>query len=175
MAGWWALIAPLRPSIAPADAPLPPLLLSAIAFIGVLPLHEAVHGAAIAYFGHTPRFGMKLDKGVLYAMAENALFRRDEYVVVALAPLIAITVAVMALMLIVPDWLVYPLALAAVMNGGGAIGDLWSVAQLRRYPRAALIRDEADGFRVYAPSASGSSTQKIEPPSAGNSAPTAPP
>ena len=105
----------------------------------------------IAWFGHQVRYGTKLSKGVLYATAENALFRRNEYLAVALAPLVGITLLAMMLMLIVPQGLAYYIGIAAVLNAGGAIGDLWSVGVLLRYPADVLVRDEADGFRIYAP------------------------
>jgi hypothetical protein len=80
----------------------------------------------------------------------------------------------MLLMLIAPQSLAYYLGIAAVLNAGGAIGDLWSVGILLHYPAEVLVRDEADGFRIYASSRAGasgidagSSIQKSEPPVAG--------
>lgn len=149
MALYWSWIAPLRPSIPPLNAPLPDLLMIVLVFVITLPLHELIHGVAIRWAGHTPRYGMKLDKGVLYATAENALFRRDEYIVVALAPFMVISLFVLAILWVVPDGWVYWLSLAAALNAGGAIGDLWMTGVLLRFPRRVLVRDEADGFRVF--------------------------
>jgi hypothetical protein len=168
MAIWWGIASAGRAPSAGIDIPWW-LAIAAIILI-VLPVHELLHGLTITYFGHPATYGMKLSKGVLYATSENALFRRnDEYIAVALAPLGVITLAAMALMLIVPQGLAYYIALAAVLNAGGAVGDLWSVALLLRYPTSVLVRDEADGFRVYADSryAEGSSIQNSAPPSAG--------
>ncbi len=69
-------------------------------FVIVLPLHELIHGITIMLLGHRARYGAKLSKGVLYATAEHALFRRNEYLAVALAPLIVITLLAMGLMLV---------------------------------------------------------------------------
>ncbi len=145
-----------------------------IAVIGilliVLPLHEIIHGITISAFGHRARYGAKLSKGVLYATAENALFRRNEYLAVALAPLVVITLLAMGLMLILPQGWAYYVGIAAVFNAGGAIGDLWAVGVVARYPASALVRDEADGFRIFASidsdstESAGNSTQKTEPP-----------
>jgi hypothetical protein len=150
MSGYWSLIAPLRPSILPDRAPLPDLLMLIVVIVIVFPVHELVHGAAIAWIGHQPRYGAKLNKGVLYTTAENALFRRDEYLLVLIAPLVAITLAALLLLWIVPNGWVYWLSLAVVLNAGGAVGDLWVFGMLLRYPRRVLVRDEADGFTVYA-------------------------
>ncbi len=144
-------------------------------FVIVLPLHELIHGITIMLLGHQARYGAKLSKGVLYATAEHALFRRNEYLAVALAPLVVITLLAMGLMLIVGQGWAYYVGIAAVLNAGGAIGDLWAAGVVARYPATALISDEADGFRVFALVAgaaragdpdgtAGSSTQKIEPP-----------
>jgi hypothetical protein len=161
MGWWWVLIAR---GLSPGGTVDVPWWIAVIAILlVVLPLHELLHGITIGAIGHRVRYGAKLSKGVLYATAENALFRRDEYLGVALAPLVAITLGAMALMVVVPQWLSYYVAIGAVLNAGGAIGDLWSVGILLRYPASVLVRDEADGFRIYA---AGSSIQNSAPPSA---------
>jgi hypothetical protein len=57
----------------------------------------------------------------------------------------------MALMIVVPDALGYYVGLVIVLNAGGAIGDLWMVGIVLRYPPHALVRDEADSIRIYLP------------------------
>ena len=178
MAVWWVVVSWRR--VPEPVLPVPWWLALIAAIVIVLPLHEFLHGVTIARFGQRVRYGAKLSKGVLFATADNALFRRNEYLAVALAPLVGITLLVMMLMAIVPQWLAYYCGIAAVLNAGGAIGDLWSVGILWRYPVRALVRDEADGFRIYVPgsasgsvadaapgSAPGSSIQNREPPSSG--------
>ena len=167
MAVWWAVVSIGREP--QPDTPVPWWAALVVAIVVVLPLHELLHGVTIAYFGQRVRYGAKLSKGVLYATADQALFRRNEYLTVALTPLVGITLLVMVLMAFVPQWLAYYCGIAAVLNAGGAIGDLWSVGVLWRYPAAALVRDEADGFRIYLPGgyAAGSSIQNSEPPSSG--------
>ncbi len=167
MALWWVIVSWGHPPGASIDVPW---WLALIVILGVvLPLHEFLHGLTIMAFGQRVRYGAKLSKGVLYATSDNALFRRNEYLAIALAPLVGITLAVMLLMVIAPQGLAYYLGIAAVLNAGGAIGDLWSVGVLVRYPEGVLVRDEADGFRIYASSltTAGSSIQKSEPPAAG--------
>lgn len=166
MAIWWVIVSVGRAPSAAVDIPWW-LALIAILLI-VLPLHELLHGLTINAVGHQARYGMKLSKGVLYATSDKALFRRNEYLAVALAPLVGITLAAMLLMLVVPQGLAYYVGIAAVLNAGGAIGDLWSTAVVLRYPVSVLVRDEEDGFRIYgAGYAEGSSIQNSAPPSAG--------
>lgn len=147
--GWMVL----RSASAPTDAgPDVPFWLTLIIIVLVLPLHELIHGAAILGCGHRPRFGMILSKGVLYATADDALFTRRQYIVVALAPLAVISALGLLLIGVLSTGWWWPIALAVIVNNGSAIGDLWAAYTVRPYPAASLVRDTADGFIVYSPS-----------------------
>jgi hypothetical protein len=143
---WWRLVVQLRGTIPGGSIPwwigLPVVML-------VLFIHELIHAAAIRLVGHQPRIGAKLHKGVLYATADGAYFRRGEFILVALAPLMVISLAGMLLMMTLPDALGYWISLAVVLNAGGAIGDLWMTVVVLQHPATALIRDEEDGIRVF--------------------------
>jgi hypothetical protein len=115
----------------------------------MIPLHEGAHGLAIVWVGHKPRFGAKLSKMVVYATTDTGLFRRGEFLLVALTPLVALTLLGMSLVFFIPDRIGYYVSLAVVLNAGSAIGDLWMVAEVLRYPPSAIVRDEADGIRIY--------------------------
>lgn len=117
--------------------------------LGVLPLHEWVHGLAIRHFGHRPRYGIKWY--ALFTTAENAYFRRNEYLCVLLAPLCLITLAGLLLLWWVSLEMAQWIALAVVANASGAGGDLWMAWMACRFGPEALIRDEADGMRVFVP------------------------
>ena len=125
-----------------------PTLVGLAAVLIVLPLHEWIHGMVIARCGHKPRYGVKLF--VLFATSDGALFRRDEFIRVALAPLVVITAMGGLLMLFLPFGMAYWVGLAVVLNAGGAIGDLWMTAVALRYDPSALIRDEEDSMRIFA-------------------------
>ncbi len=127
------------------------ILVGLFLMLGMVVLHELLHGLAIQFYGHHARYGMKLHKGVVYATAEGSLFWRDQYIGVCLAPLIGITVLVLIGSVFVSQTLGLWLMLVGAMNAAGAIGDLWMVKFALRYPRHALIRDEADGMRIFTP------------------------
>jgi hypothetical protein len=146
---WWSLVNPLRVGQMEGQTAIPWWLGTVLVFIVVLPLHELIHGLAIQLCGHQAHYGMKLNLGVLYATADQALFRRNEYILIALAPLVVITLIGLALVIILPASLGYYVSIGVALNAGGAIGDLWSVVILLRYPARALVRDEGDGFRIY--------------------------
>jgi hypothetical protein len=101
--------------------------------------------------GHKPTFGAKLSQGLLYALSDGAYYRRDEFLFIALVPLVAITVAAYVLMLVVSDGIAAWLGVAVVINASSAIGDLWMAARALRYPRVALVRDEPTGVRFFMP------------------------
>jgi hypothetical protein len=146
--GWWLLVVRWRGAMPGAGLPW---WAGILLILLLLPLHELIHAGTILLVGHTPRLGAKLDKGVLYATADGALFRRGEFIAVALAPLLLITVAGMGLMLGLPDNIGYWAVLGVALNAASSIGDLWMSAVVWRYPANSLVRDEADGIRIYRP------------------------
>ncbi len=113
-----------------------------------LPLHEYAHGLAIQWFGHKPRYGVKWM--VLFATSDGGLFRRNEFILIALAPLALISAAGLFLMPFLPMGIGQWVALAVVMNAAGAIGDLWMIVVALRFDSSALIKDEEDGMRIFA-------------------------
>jgi len=156
MAVWQVIVGMLRGAgvIQPLNLTLeiPSWIITVLILLLILPFHEILHGLAIGRVGHPVRYGFKLEYGVLYAMSENKLFRRNEYLFVLLTPITVITLLGMLANLWMPDSWAFTIALAVILNAGGAIGDLWMAATLRRYPRSVIIRDDATGFTVFSKS-----------------------
>jgi hypothetical protein len=150
MGWWWMFVQRLRGPISTAfSESLSPLVAVVVVLAVTFGAHEALHGLAIRWAGHHPRFGMKLHKGVIFATADGALFPRNHFIVIALAPLVGLTIVGMLLMIIVPDTIGYYVGLIVVLNAGGAVGDLWMTAAVLRYAQDSLVRDEADSIRIY--------------------------
>lgn len=147
MLGWAVAAGRWRAPVPPG--PEIPWWLTLVLALLVLPLHELVHAVLILSVGHRPRLGIKLDKGVLYATADQALFTRNQYLAVALSPLIVISLAGAASLLLLSSGWWWTVALAVILNAGGAIGDLWVSAQILRAPASALVRDTEDGYVLY--------------------------
>lgn len=122
-------------------------LVNLAAYVAVLPLHELVHGAVIVALGGRPRFGARWPIA-LYATAPAQLFTRRGYRAVALGPLVAMSLAGVALTLLTPPLSAY-LWLAWVGNAAGAVGDLAMVRELREFPADTLIEDTETGFVAY--------------------------
>ena len=124
------------------------LVANAVSYVLVLPLHEAVHAGAILALGGRPRFGLKLPLAA-YCTAPGQLFTTRGYTFIALAPLVALTLAGAAATWRWPD-LGAGIVFALAGNVSGAVGDLTTARRIRALPADALIADTATGFSAYA-------------------------
>ena len=131
--GWWNLALEL--------------LVFVVLVTAIIVPHEWVHGLAIRYYGGEPRYGVGLAHFVLpyaYATTDHR-FSRNQFVVVALAPLVVLTLVGVALLVAFGwGWLVVPLA----ANAGGAVGDLWMVLTVLGYPSHVSVEDSTTGVRI---------------------------
>jgi len=118
-----------------------------LAYVLVLPLHELVHALAFLFWGGKPHFGAKLPLA-LYCGAQDQLFRRNQYLVIGLAPLVVITLVGIVLTLFAPVLASY-LLFAQLGNISGAAGDVWTVMRLLRQPSNVVVEDTAVGYRVW--------------------------
>jgi hypothetical protein len=112
-----------------------------------IPLHEWLHGLAIRHYGGEPRYGVGVAHFILpyaYATTDHE-FTRDQFVVVLLTPLVAITALATPVMVGLGwGWLVIPLA----ANAAGAVVDVWMALTLTNYPAHVLVQDYGDGVRI---------------------------
>lgn len=129
------------------------LLGMAAAVVGLIVLHEGIHGLAMLPFGARPSFGLGVaGGGVLPYVSTTAAghrFTRTGYVVVALAPSVVLTVLTLALVGWSPfgGWLVVP----AAFHLGGCVGDWWLVAVAARHPPGSHYEDLREGLRIHLP------------------------
>ena len=113
-------------------------------------LHELTHGLVMQMFGARPKYGIIWKGLMLYATSPGYAYRRNNYVVIALAPFVFISVLVVLGMWILQGtaWVVL-LAVCGVLNASGAIGDMWITMIVLRYAATAYVMDERDGIRVF--------------------------
>jgi len=132
------------------------LLWFLVSMLLVFPLHEWVHGLVMRAFGARPEYGFLWAGMAFYATASGYAFRRNHYLLIALAPLVGLTVlACLGMLLFHNSPVIWLLAAFGTLNGSGAIGDLWISAIVVRYPAHAFVIDEKDGIRVFLPAAEG--------------------
>jgi hypothetical protein len=119
-----------------------------LAYAAVLVLHELVHGLFfLAFTGSLPHFGLK--QMYAYACAPDWYIPRDQFLVVGLAPFILITIAGFLLMPMLDSTLATFTLFAMAVNASGAIGDLYTVVWMLRFPSDAFVCDHGEKFSIY--------------------------
>ena len=115
-------------------------------------LHELTHGLVMQLFGAKPKYGIIWKGLMLYATSPGYAYRRNNYVVIALAPFLFISALVVLGMWILQGtaWVAL-LAICGVVNASGAVGDMWITMIVLRYAATAYVMDERDGIRVFLP------------------------
>ncbi|MDR1464798.1 MAG: DUF3267 domain-containing protein [Oscillospiraceae bacterium] len=116
--------------------------------VGYIFAHELIHGAAIRLLGRTkPTFGFT---GLFaYAACQTKYISKKPYAVIALAPLVLITAALLPLCFLVPrGWFWLPYFVMAA-NISGSVGDIGVVWMLLRAPRDVLVIDRGTAMEFY--------------------------
>ena len=126
-----------------------------LALAGVLltlVLHELTHGLAMRMFGASPKYGFIWKGLMFYATSPGYAYRRNNYVVIALAPFVFLSIlAVLGMWLLQGTLWVVLLGICGALNAAGAIGDMWITMIVLRYAPTAYVMDERDGIRVFSP------------------------
>ena len=122
-------------------------------------LHELTHGLVMQMFGAKPKYGILWKGMMLYATTPGYAYPRTSYIVITLAPFVFISTLVIIGMWLLPGTLWVPLlAICGIFNASGAIGDMWMMMIVLRYPATAYVMDERDGIRLFLPIAFAQST-----------------
>lgn len=117
-----------------------------------LALHELAHGVAMSAFGARPQYGILPKAFALYATAPGYAFTRNQYLVVMLTPLMALSgLALVGMWLLAGTPWVGLLVACAAINASGVGGDVWMATLVARYPPQAYATDERDGMRIFLP------------------------
>lgn len=115
-------------------------------------LHELTHGLTMQLFGAKPKYGILWKGLMLYATSPGYAYPRNNFIVIALAPLVVISTLVTIGMWLLQGTLWVPLlALCGIFNASGAVGDMWMTMIVLRYPAKAYVMDERDGLRIFLP------------------------
>jgi hypothetical protein len=130
------------------------IALTALLTLPLYVLHELIHGWTMGRFGARPTYGWGAVGGIpgyLYCTAHAHRFSRRQFVAIALAPSLVISVlgALAIATLPLGGWLVVPLG----FHFGGCVGDFWAVALVLRKPRGTRIEDLESGVRFHLPAA----------------------
>ena len=129
--------------------PLPWIVGAVLALPIVIITHEAIHGIIFWLFTHRrPHFGIK--GLVAYAAPPAGLYiPRNAYLIVALAPLVVLTLAGLILLLFVPATALALIICIVSFNISGSVGDSAVTVWLLQKPSHTLIEDRGEVMIVY--------------------------
>ena len=127
------------------------LVLLGALLVLTITLHEAVHGVCFWLVTHErPTFGFM---GLYaYAVAPGWYLPRNQYLLVALAPLMLISLGGLLLLLVLPVAALAAVLFVIVTNAASAIGDILVAAWLLRRPRLMLVHDAGTAVTLFQPS-----------------------
>jgi hypothetical protein len=119
--------------------------------VGMLVVHEAIHGLFFWFFTHSrPVFGLGLSYA--YAAAPDWYIPLRLYWIVGLAPLILIGLGGLLVIAFGPQSWVLPAMAVVGFNTGGAVGDIWIVGRmLLGGTGGSLVRDTGHSVTCYSP------------------------
>ena len=126
-------------------------ILSSVALvIGTFVLHELIHGVFMSKYGGKPSYGAGIAHYILpyFYATTKTIFTRNQFIVIAIAPLVVISLVAIGIMAAFPSiahWMVIPF----VLNGSGAVGDLWVTRNILRCPKHATVEDRKNGVIIY--------------------------
>jgi len=124
------------------------LLAMVLGLIGVLILHELVHGFFFWLFtGERPKFGLHILYA--YAAAPDWYIPRNRFFVVGLAPFAGISLAGLLLLPFVPFPAVPILLFCLIFNAAGSVGDLAVGGWLLSQPKTLMINDTGPSMTFY--------------------------
>ncbi|NOR78218.1 MAG: hypothetical protein GQ523_07330 [Methanophagales archaeon] len=126
------------------------ILISVALVIGTFVLHELIHGLFMLLYGGKPRYGAGIARYILPYLytTTKTRFLRNQFIAIAIAPLVVISLVGIGLMAALPSiahWIFIPL----VLNASGAVGDLWVIRNVLRYPKHVLLEDRKTGLIIY--------------------------
>jgi hypothetical protein len=128
---------------------LPDLLFVMIGFVVFIVLHELIHGVFFWIYSRSrPRFGLR--GGYAYAAAPGWFFPRRQYLVIALAPLVLLSILGMVFVAVAPIGALYATLFGMVANAAGAVGDMWIAFKVIRERRNIVVEDLGDGVNFFA-------------------------
>ena len=126
------------------------ILISVALVVGTVVLHELIHGAFMSKYGGKPSYGAGIAYFILpyFYATSKTVFPRKQYIMIAIAPLVVISLVVIGIMAAFPSiahWMFIPF----IVNASGAVGDMWVTRNVLRYPKHVMLEDRKTGLIIY--------------------------
>ncbi len=143
---WWLHGAPQTGSFAVS---LPIICAVFLSAVGMIVVHEALHGMAYRILGYRVSFGVILRMGAAYTAAFGQMQRRAHTLIAAATPLVVLT-AICAPLLASSQPLVAASAYTIlVLNTAGAVGDSYLIWRLLHLPQDTLTYDVSGAQMLF--------------------------
>ena len=122
----------------------------AVIFVITILVHELVHGLFFWQLGYKVSFGLMLPIAA-YTMVKNQLVKRQDYLLISLAPFVMINL-ICILLLFLKISIISDIAVPAlIINTSGAVADLWLATVIFFSPKKTLFYDTSvmENFVYY--------------------------
>jgi len=115
-------------------------------------VHEGLHAVVLwAYTRERPEVSLHGVGSYAYAAAPKWWFPRRQYLVVGLTPLATLTPLLLALLPIIPRWLLSALGWMVLRNVAGSHVDIYVAWQLLRHSPETYLNDDTRRFTLWEP------------------------
>jgi len=115
-------------------------------FVLVAFLHELTHGLGLRALGYRPTVG--IGPGITYCTVQDIFLTRDQFVAVALIPLVLLSAFGILAMVAIPQLSAW-LLLFLVCNAAASVGDLWMIYVVMHFPNHIYVADRKDGLAIF--------------------------
>ena len=104
------------------------------------PLHELIHGLAMALLCRKPVPKFRAD-GILAYAGSMAYYSRSSYLLISFAPIVVWGVVLAVLPLLLGSGMYWSASLLQILNLAGAVGDSYVAVAMLRMPSDTLVQD----------------------------------
>jgi len=133
----------------------------AILFTAVV--NELLHGVTFVRYGYEVSYGVAPAMGAFHAGAVGRFQERETLLRIGLAPLAFVTAACVPLLVVPIPFVAITVAFVPVLNGSGAIGDLYLAWRRQWMPPGTILYDvDVDRSYVYEPLAGSGRPSPVE-------------
>ncbi len=124
------------------------IIFAAIGLFAFIVIHELIHGLFIWIFSKKKAI-YKFSFFYASAGASDRYFDKSAYIIIALSPVIIISIFLITLMNIVPTNLYNAILLVFAFNVSGAIGDFYITLITLFKPKDTFINDQGESMHFY--------------------------
>lgn len=117
-------------------------------FVGVIMVHELIHGAFMKRFNKQGKVLFGFKNGMAYATSPGSMYSKAAFTIISIAPFILLSGLFLAAYLM--RLMSFNLFVGmASLHAGGCVGDFYWVYLISRSPKKTLIEDTETGIRFY--------------------------